>query len=81
MESPIYFCGDGYSLVKGGIQLPNIMDTEEDKIDQSGVSVAKLAMKEYGEGRFVTDKELRPTYLRAPQAERERLERINKNKE
>ena len=81
VESPIYFCGDGYSLVKGGIQLPNVMNTEEDKIDQSGVSVAKLAMKEYGEGRFVTDKELRPTYLRAPQAERERLERINKNKE
>ena len=76
MQEDVYLCGDGYSLVKQTISLGNIAETPQDKIYQTAVSVAQLALCEYQKGNFVSDLELRPTYLRAPQAERERNERL-----
>jgi tRNA threonylcarbamoyladenosine biosynthesis protein TsaB len=48
--------------------------------DQNAVSVAKCARRAYLEGVHCTDAELSPVYLRLPQAERERLARLNENK-
>lgn len=76
MQETVYFCGDGYDLVKAGILLDSVCETPKEKILQNGVSVAQLALAEYRKGNFVNDNELRPTYLRAPQAERERNERL-----
>ena len=45
--------------------------------DQSAVSVAKVALRRANNGERGTDAELAPVYLRLPQAERERLERLN----
>ena len=74
----IRFCGDGYSLVYEAIRLPQVKETDQDKRDQNGASVAILAIREYEKGNYVTDATIRPTYLRAPQAERERNERLQK---
>lgn len=76
MQENVYLCGDGYSLVKDALSLGNICETPQDKILQNAVSVAQLALFEYQKGNCVTDAALRPTYLRAPQAERERNERL-----
>lgn len=45
-----------------------------------GESVGVLGFKLYGEGKTVSDAEFAPTYLRLPQAERERLEKLKENK-
>lgn len=45
-------------------------------VDQCATSVAKVAYARFLAGERGTDNELNPTYLRMPQAERERLERL-----
>ncbi|MBE6715046.1 MAG: tRNA (adenosine(37)-N6)-threonylcarbamoyltransferase complex dimerization subunit type 1 TsaB [Ruminococcaceae bacterium] len=71
----VYFCGDGYFLVS------HLSDfkTPDRLCLQSGVSVAAVAKRKYDlcEDRSVfTSDSLAPTYLRKPQAEREREERL-----
>lgn len=78
MQETVYLCGDGYSLVKAALTLDNIAETPADQILQNAVSVAQLALREYQKGNYVSDAALRPTYLRAPQAERERNERLKR---
>lgn len=80
-KEPIFFCGDGYTLAREGICLENVRETPQERIDQNGVSVARLALGVFQQGNFVTDSALRPLYLRAPQAERERNERLQKERE
>ncbi len=79
-ECPIYFTGDGYDLARKLIDLPNIMDTPVRLRLQSAVSVALEGIKSYNENKNIfTDTSVMPIYLRASQAERERLERIKNN--
>ena len=44
--------------------------------DQSAISVAKVALRRANAGESGTDAQLVPVYLRLPQAERERLEKL-----
>ncbi len=74
----IYLCGDGYALAKNALQMENIFETSEPLVYQSAYSVAMCALNYYNNGVRTTDAELSPTYLRMPQAERERLEKLNK---
>ena len=60
------------ALAAAGIVCEN---TPELLIGASGASVARVGMSKYEDGIYVSDSELSPTYLRLPQAERERLER------
>ncbi len=77
---PIYFTGDGYDLAHEKIDLPNISDTPVRLRLQSAVSVALEGIKSYNSNTNIfTDTEVQPVYLRASQAERERLERIKNN--
>ena len=81
-DRPIYICGDGYAvtkraLAKEGMEVEN---TPEMLIMASAVAVARVAERKITGGEAVSDKELSPTYLRLPQAERERLEKLE-NKE
>lgn len=75
----IYLCGDGYGLAAGyfaqnGLQTEN---TPEEKRAQDAYSVALCALEAYRRGENIyTDRTLFPSYLRLPQAERERLERL-----
>ena len=79
-DCPIRFTGDGYDLARKLIELPNIMDTPLRLRLQNAVSVALEGIKSYNENKNIfTDTTVMPIYLRASQAERERLERINQN--
>lgn len=79
----IYFVGDGYysahkRLTDLGITLCN---TPELLINENAAACAKLAIKKYERGEYTSDILLAPTYLRMPQAERERLEREKQKEE
>ncbi len=77
---PIYFTGDGYDLAKKLIDLPGVVDTPVRLRLQNAVSVALEGIRCYNENKCIfTDTEVMPIYLRASQAERERLERIQNN--
>lgn len=76
----IYLSGDGYTVAKRalssfGVETEN---TPELLITENAYSCAKVAKRKYERGEYVSDIEYAPTYLRLPQAERERLEKINK---
>lgn len=76
----IYLVGDGYNgtykkLSEMGIALA---DTPTLLLIENAYSVAVVAYKKHLHGETVSDRELSPTYLRMPQAERERLERLEK---
>ena len=80
-DEPIYITGDGYEVARKnmsamGLKLEN---TPVALRNESAASVAKVALRQYREGKTVSDVELSPTYLRLPQAERKRLERSKNN--
>ncbi len=71
----VHFCGDGYFLVSHLSE----KKTPERLTLQSAVNVAAVAEKLYNETEdksIFTSDALVPTYLRKPQAEREREERL-----
>lgn len=77
---PIYLVGDGYSVAKArlsalGVKLSKTPDL---LIEESAASCAKVALRKLTEGETTTDTAFAPSYLRMPQAERERLERLEK---
>ncbi|MBQ7365350.1 MAG: tRNA (adenosine(37)-N6)-threonylcarbamoyltransferase complex dimerization subunit type 1 TsaB [Clostridia bacterium] len=75
-HEPIRLCGDGYALTETTVLHPQKVATSPELVMQNAVSVAKVAMREYRMGKAVSDRVLRPIYLRAPQAERERNEKL-----
>lgn len=76
----IYISGDGYGVASRALEgkLAGLTATPELLIGASAASVARVAEKKYALGETVSDSQLSPTYLRLPQAERERLEKLNK---
>ena len=73
----IYLSGDGYlgaraALLELGI---NVECTPPLLIAENAASVAIVAERIFNRGDTVSDRDIAPTYLRVPQAERERLER------
>lgn len=77
---PIYLVGDGYDTAKRGLDAcgVTVKTTPSLIITENAYSVARVAKMRYDAGETVTDTEISPTYLRMPQAERERLERLAK---
>ena len=73
----IYFTGDGYCLVLDK-EIKNKMSTPEPLRYQNAYSVGKIAYNKLQDGITVSDSELRVEYLRKPQAEREREEKLEK---
>ena len=81
-DKTVYLVGDGYGIAKRKLtelSIP-IADTPEALRDESAASVAKVAVRMYKNGKVDTDLTHNPTYLRMPQAERERLARLNETK-
>lgn len=76
----VYLCGDGYDVTVKNIGL-FFADTPTLLREQNAYSVAQTALKKYESDTSAdySDRNLTPTYLRVPQAERERLERMNNN--
>ncbi len=75
MHCPVYLCGDGYDIMAGE-NIPTVEKTPRQLIKQNAESVAFLGYTEYLMGNYSDDLSLRPIYLRAPQAERERAARL-----
>jgi len=83
-EKKIYLVGDGAELVmdfdEGGEKFPALDDCmillEERLRNQSGYSVALVALDAYRNRLTCTDTELVPVYLRPSQAERVRMEKL-----
>ena len=77
-NEPIYLSGDGYAVAKRGLEAAGVKveATPELLITENAYSVARIAIRKYEKGEYTTDLEIAPTYLRMPQAERERLERL-----
>lgn len=78
----IYLVGDGYDVAKRGLEAEGISleRTPPLLINASAYSIAQVALRKYERGEYEDDKSISPIYLRLPQAERERLERLNKEK-
>jgi tRNA threonylcarbamoyladenosine biosynthesis protein TsaB len=76
----IYVVGDGYSVATAELARLGIKLCETPILlrDENAYSVARVAVKLHREGKTTNDISHLPTYLRVPQAERERLERLNK---
>ncbi|MBE6599966.1 MAG: tRNA (adenosine(37)-N6)-threonylcarbamoyltransferase complex dimerization subunit type 1 TsaB [Ruminococcaceae bacterium] len=71
----VYLCGDGTRVaLDGGV---HAIAAPERLLHQSGYSVAQCALKKFALGVRTGDTELAPVYLRLPQAERVRLEKIS----
>lgn len=82
-ELPIYLVGDGYDLaarfISSDERLAGRLRTTPAALrPHSAVSAALLAGEKFASGEYVSDRELRPLYLRDSQAERERKERESK---
>ena len=83
-EQRIYLVGDGAELVmdfdETGDRFPapdgSLILLEERLRNQSGYSVALVALEAYRNGETCTDAELVPVYLRPSQAERMRMEKL-----
>ena len=77
----IYLTGDGYDVAKRNLDAMGLVteNTPTALRNESAASVARVALRQYKEGKTVSDTQLSPTYLRLPQAERERLERSKNN--
>ena len=73
----IHLTGDGYDVATKLLSERGVVlsPTPELLRCENAYSIAKIALKKYKSGEAVTDSLLMPTYLRLPQAERERLER------
>lgn len=75
---PIYVTGDGYDVAHKALKTAGISILETPPLlrDENAYSVARVAVRQQKEGNITDDLQHLPTYLRVPQAERERLERL-----
>ena len=83
LDGPIYLVGDGSNLTFNTLspQLPNLILPPEHRMHQRAVGVGLLALEMIAAGNPGDAAAMMPNYLRLSQAERERAERENKNKE
>ncbi len=72
----ICLCGDGYDITVKGMEKTPLLFVPEEMREQSAVSVAQVALANYKNGIYCSDRELGVNYLRPSQAERERAERL-----
>jgi tRNA threonylcarbamoyladenosine biosynthesis protein TsaB len=79
-DKPIYLVGDGYDLSCSQLKkcASNLRPTPVLLRTQNAYSVAQVALALYQNGVRTSDSELVPVYLRPCQAERERMERLEK---
>lgn len=73
-DKPVTLCGDGADLFASLCgDLKNIRVASASSKDQNALSVAVCGYRAFKENRILTAKELKPVYLRASQAEREKF--------
>ncbi len=80
-NEPVYLVGDGVAVTEATFReagIPLAVTPEHLRLGDAA-SAGRCAYRMALAGDVVTDCGLRPTYLRLPQAERERLERLKQN--
>jgi len=80
LDGPIFLVGDGSSLTHKTLsgEIPALVLPPEHRMHQRAVGVALLAEAKAAAGEPGDAADLQPNYLRLSQAERERLERMQK---
>ena len=80
LDGPIFLVGDGAALTHKTLsgEISNLVLPPEHRVHQRATGVAILAAKKIAAGETCDGNALTPNYLRLSQAERERLERMNK---
>ena len=83
LTEPVFLVGDGSNLCYNTLlkEVPDLVLPPEHRLHQRAVGVALLAARQAAEGIAPGGAELIPNYLRLSQAEREKLEKENKNRE
>lgn len=78
-DQTVRLAGDGYEVAVAALAPLNlrIAQTPVGLRTQNAASVAMCAQRAYARGEAVTSTQLSPTYLRLPQAERDRLNKQN----
>ena len=81
LDGPIYLVGDGSTLTYNTLarELSNLILPPEHRMHQRGAGVALAALEKIRAGESGDAAALQPNYLRLSQAEREKLEKENKN--
>lgn len=79
-EGPIFLVGDGSVLAHKTLNIPDLVLPPEHRMHQRAVGVALLAEEALQSGAPADGAALAPNYLRLSQAERERIERQQKEK-
>ncbi len=79
-DRPIYLAGDGYEVAKKQLTSLGVKceDTPYLLRNENAYSVGLAALRMHKAGIVTNDLDIAPTYLRMPQAERERLEKEGK---
>lgn len=82
LDRVTYLVGSGYELCKRALQFKKIKDTPGAWHLENAYGVAQSAYRAYLEepGRLITEEQLSPMYILKTQAEREREERLEKEK-
>ena len=82
MPKPVFLVGDGSKLCYNTLleTVPALVLPAEHRMHQRSVGVALCALEKIARGEAPSGAELTPNYLRLSQAEREKMERINKGK-
>lgn len=82
-DERIYLSGDGEAVARAGLTAAGIplSNTPKLLISENAYSVARIGYKKYKSGEYTNDLGVSPSYLRIPQAERERLERLKNTEE
>ena len=80
IDGPIYLVGDGAMLTHRTLsgQIENLILPPEHRLQQRASGVALAAAEAIGRGESGDGAALQPNYLRLSQAERERLEKMQK---
>ena len=80
LEGPIFLVGDGSNLTYNTLsaEIPSLVLPPEHRMHQRATGVAILAAKKIAAGETGDGNALTPNYLRFSQAERERMERMQK---
>ena len=81
LQEPVYLVGDGAALTYRTLasELSNLVLPPEHRLQQRGAGVALAALEKIQARECGDAATLQPNYLRLSQAEREKLERENKN--
>lgn len=74
---PVSVCGDGAVLLAETLADPSVRAVHPTVRDQNALATAVCGERLFRAGKAVSGKELRPVYLRVPQAERERKAKLS----